>query len=209
MNVHSSRLIRRFRVRKHPLLFLLFLAGLLSLPLSGTAKNTLQIGDPLPAFALADLAGHRHRLAEFRGRSVALFFFCGCSPCHQCARLWAQVQLNGDLSRADLRKGNHISTVIVFTGSAGAARSFATDTGLDLNQTLLLIDPADSLSAKFHVQQCPRVFIVNPAGRLIYTNPDDDDPRPRLTPPAVVSRASTAWWSLPSLPKLPQKKLFP
>jgi peroxiredoxin Q/BCP len=34
-------------------------------------------GDPAPDFALPDPTGTIHRLADYRGRKVALFFFRG------------------------------------------------------------------------------------------------------------------------------------
>ena len=147
----------------------------------------------LPPFSLQGTDGHSHRLAEIQGEPVALFFFCGCRPCHDCARLWAQVQQNGDLGDAKRQ-----SSVVVFSGSAAHARKFAADTGLDPAKTLVLLDPDDRVTSAYGVRQCPRVFIAGPLGTAVYTSPDTGDSIPRLPAPALVSRALTAWRNIPT-----------
>jgi len=184
---------------KRLVLIALFLLTCFGTPLTLAAKNPFQaghsvrVGQSVPAVTLPDNAGRKHSLAEFQGRPYALFFFCGCAPCHDCARLWAQVQQNGDLQMGGFGQGKKISTVVIFLGGVEAARSFVLETGLDLSQTLLLTDPDDHTTQKFQIIQCPRVFVVDAGGRLAYTNPDMGDTAPRLTNPALVSRALTVW----------------
>ncbi len=160
------------------------------------AKSVVSLGLPLPAFSLPDTDGHLHGLAELRGKPVALFFFCGCRPCHDCARLWAQVQANGDLG------GKQQSSVVVFSGPAADARKFAADTGLDPAQTLVLADPDDRVTSAYGVRQCPRIFVAGPLETLAYTSPDTGDPAPRLPAPALVSRVLTVWHTLGAAPIL-------
>lgn len=135
------------------------------------------VGQAAPAFTLPDVAGKRHTLASFRGRPVALFFFCGCNLCHACAQVWSQAQ--PDLGAA--------RTVVVFSGDAASARAFAAETGLAPDGATLLADPDDRVTDRYHVLQCPRVFVLDAAGRVRDTNPDPNAPAL-----SIVSRAVSA-----------------
>lgn len=144
-----------------------------------------------PPFTLTDVDGHRRALADFRGRPVALYFFCGCSWCRQCAQVWGQFQRSGSLGP---RPGAAApATVVVFSGGAVEARAFAAQAGLDLRQTALLLDPALRVTQDlYHAEPCPRVVVLDAQGRMRYTNTHRDD-APRTAPAlAVASRALTA-----------------
>ena len=146
-------------------------------------------GRPAPGFTLRDLQLHPHSLAELRGRPVALFFFCGCEPCHRCASLWAEAQQSGVLASESSVKP---VTVAVFMGEAASARAFAAETGLDPKQTLFLTDPEEKAASAYGVTACPRFFVVDSHGILCRTN-NEPGTDPQTTPAAViVSRAQTA-----------------
>jgi hypothetical protein len=72
-------------------------------------------------------------------------------------------------------------------------REFATETGLSADQTVLLPDPQmDVTLMKYDAEPCPRVFVVDPAGQIVYTNNHSDD-APRKAPEMVIaSRALDA-----------------
>jgi hypothetical protein len=159
------------------------------------------------SFRLADTGGRVHTLAEFRDRSVALYFFCGCERCVQCARTWASVQRGGvfqssvfqtgGASPSPANKTDHHGmaapqTLIVFAGNAPSALDFARETDLDLTQTLLLPDESLATATRFNATTCPRVFVVDSRGRVRYTNDHADD-RPLVADASViVARAVTA-----------------
>jgi peroxiredoxin len=74
-------------------------------------RKGLTAGTPAPAFALPDLAGNEHSLAEFRGRRMLLMFMDpSCRPCDELApelvALHEEHRLNGReivlISRGDL-----------------------------------------------------------------------------------------------------------
>ena len=55
-------------------------------------ENTLlQVGDPAPDFTLPDAGGQPYRLADLRGRRVALFFYRG-TWCRTCQGLIAELR---------------------------------------------------------------------------------------------------------------------
>ena len=189
------------------LLMLLSWLMALSAPGQASAKGGLLVGSAVPALILPDAAGRKHSLSELK-RPVTLLFFCGCAPCHDFARLWSQVQQNGDLTPQ--LNAHKPATVVVFLGGAAEARAFAAQTGLDPSQTLLLLDPSDQIGQRFGVIRCPRVFVADAAHRLVYTNPDADDSALHLSAPALVSRTLTAWRHLPIEKKaVAEKKTVP
>ena len=143
------------------------------------------VGQLAPAFTLRDVRGRSRTLASFRGHPVALFFFCGCPRCHAVAEVWAQAQ--GDLGTG----GPPPYTVIVFSDTAPAAKAFATGTGLTVGPppsgVTLLTDATLRVTDRYGVSPCPRVFVLDAAGRIRDTNPDPDAPAL-----AIVSRALSA-----------------
>ncbi|HET6384882.1 MAG TPA: redoxin domain-containing protein [Armatimonadota bacterium] len=151
-----------------------------------------------PLFELKDPDGRPHSLVSYRGRRVALFFFCGCSWCADCAREWGSFQRGGVLKAASpggqsSSKAHAPITVIVFTGGADAGRAFITAAGLDTHQTVLLLDPDLSVTVRsYHAEPCPRVLIIDSKGWIRYANRHPDD-APRTAPAlAIISHALTA-----------------
>ena len=84
-----------------------------------------QLGQAAPAFTLPDAQGKPHALASYRGRSVLLFFYCGCEPCHECARAWADVQRSGELEATPTMAAGKPETLQGAMGKPEAAQGAA------------------------------------------------------------------------------------
>ena len=127
-----------------------------------------QAGQSAPAFVLPDAQGKPFSLSATRGHAAVLFFFCGCPWCADVARAWGQAQHRGA-----------VRTVVVFAGTGAEAQAFAARSGLDTRQTTLLPDPDSKLTeGVYKLNSCPRVFALDPAGLIRYTNDHaDDQPR--------------------------------
>lgn len=154
---------------------------------------------PAPDFRLQDADGKPQRLAQYRGRPVTLFFFCGCEWCARCAKMWGQFQRSGVLQSAasSPRSVSGASadpaTLIVFSGDGAAARAFALAQGMDLAQTVLLPDTTMQVTQTlYNAEPCPRVFVVDPQGLLRYTNDHPDDAARKDSEAIIVSRALDA-----------------
>jgi len=146
---------------------------------------------PAPNFTLADVDGVKHTLSSYRGKPVALFFFCGCEWCHRTADQWGTMQKAGAIPM--LADGTTPPTLVVFQGDANGAKGFLQQTSLDPTKVTLLpdIDVAVTVD-KYNAEPCPRVFIVDSAGNVTYTNNHKDDAA-RVAPEALIaSRALTA-----------------
>lgn len=178
--------------------------GVLAAPVVKTKASKSAAARLAPAFTLQDADGKSRTLAEFRGRPVTLFFYCGCEWCHRCASLWAQFQRGGALPTGTA--GKDPVTLVVYSGDAVGVRQFATETGLSADQTVLLTDPQmDVTLMKYDAEPCPRVFVVDPGGRIVYTNDHSDD-APRKAPEMVIaSRALDALRRSASTPAEPKK----
>jgi peroxiredoxin len=193
----NAEMRRRGRIVRAAAAIVILIAALSYSVAPAASAAARVLGKPTPSFTLPDVQGKRHALAEFRGRPVVLFFYCGCDACHRCAALWAEAQDNDALPPAQARSSKRPSpsqpvTVVVYSGDAAAARRFAAETGLKARDTVLLVDPEDRVTDSYGVASCPRVFVLDARGELRYTN-DEPGADPQKTPAlSLVSRALTA-----------------
>jgi peroxiredoxin len=171
-----------------------------SVPLTGSHKNA-SAKKSIPAkaakamaapnFSLTDADGVKHSLSDYRGRPVALYFFCGCEWCHRTATIWGQMQHAGALPAST--GGKQPVTLVVFSGDAAAAKQFATETAMDLNNTVLLTDQEMHVTLDlYNAEPCPRVFVINPTGTVLYTNNHKDDQARKAPEMVIASRALDA-----------------
>jgi len=182
-------------------LFILLVAGMVAASAAPHGRIVQASGTRLqqlaPDFALTDSRGKLHHLSEFRSKPVALFFFCGCPWCQQCAQTWGQFQRGGALPLAlpaSLTSASPSTplTLIIFSGDKAAARTFETQAGLDPAQTLLLPDPDLRVTAAYHADPCPRAFVLDAGGRVSYTNDHPDDTPRQASALAIASRTLDA-----------------
>src|SRR5579862_3681536 len=120
-------------------------------------------GQAAPEFAVSGADGKLHKLADYRGRPVVLFFFCGCQWCQQCAQAWGQMQRGGALALPNPapKDAKDPVTLVVYAGDASAVRDFARQEGLDPAQTVLLPDVEMKVTlGAYQAAPCPRVFVV-------------------------------------------------
>lgn len=141
-----------------------------------------------PAFTLPGADGKTHALSDYRGRRLALFFFCGCEWCHKCALEWGKMQRSGALAAG----GPMPLTLIAYHGDADEALSFEKETMLDPANTVLLLDPDEKVSATYAADPCPRVFVLDPAGAIRYTNNEMGADSYKIPAPLIAARAVNA-----------------
>ncbi|HTE17209.1 MAG TPA: hypothetical protein VK689_02380, partial [Armatimonadota bacterium] len=79
-------------------------------PISGPA-----VLRAIPSLTGPDVDGVTRSLTDYRGRPVALFFYCGCQACHDSARIWGRLQ-RADASAAGGAKESTPVTLVVFAG---------------------------------------------------------------------------------------------
>ena len=63
----------------------------LALPITAQSQNTVEVGALAPDFAFTTVAGAEHRLGDFRGRPVMLWFYASwCPTCQVGTRVVAE-----------------------------------------------------------------------------------------------------------------------
>jgi hypothetical protein len=152
-------------------------------------KPAPAVGRVAPAFTRADVEEKKRALVEFRGRRVALFFFCGCSRCAEVAKEWGPLQRGGVLEE---KVGKAPITVVVYEGGAEPLRALAASAGLAPAQTALLPDPERTVARTYHAEPCPRVFVLDSKGIIRYTNSGKDDAARKGPAIAIVSNTVDA-----------------
>lgn len=119
------------------------------------APARARIGEPAPAFALADLDGRPIRLADLRGRPVVVNFWASwCGPCVEEFPL---------LERAlDRHHDQGLAVVgIVFNDHSESARAFMTRMGAGWPAAM---DPGGDLAAGYGVFAPPATVFIGPDG---------------------------------------------
>jgi peroxiredoxin len=143
-----------------------------------------------PDFTLPDTKGKKQRLVSLlsatKGKPLQMWFFCACNRCTEAAREWGQLQKSTD------KKNSMPMTIIVFLGDAKTAVSWSKSVGLDEKQTVIVCDPEAKVSENlYHASPCPRSFVLDNKGKILYINngPDDgnDDSPAKLIVAKTVS----------------------
>ena len=140
---------------------IIVLATLLSFTGSVLAvpKGVKQYASPAPAsdFQLEDLAGVKHRLADYRGSVIVLSFWASwCVPCREempsLQEMWEMLRNEG------------VQVLAVAIG----------DTREDVERVLarqpvsfpILLDPDSSVSSEWAVLGVPTAFVIDPDGGM-------------------------------------------
>jgi cytochrome c biogenesis protein CcmG/thiol:disulfide interchange protein DsbE len=154
----AARLPRSYYVgaAAAPLLLLAVWGALL---LAGpTAPPMVRIGDPAPAFVLADLDGNPVSLADLRGRPVIVNFWASwCGPCVEEVPL-----LN---AAAAAHEGDGLAVVgIVFRDRSEAARDFLARMGATWPAAM---DPGEAVATRFGIISPPDSFFIDRGGVVV------------------------------------------
>ena len=160
---------------------------LVPLQLSGAFSDvsaTVQVGDPMPDFSLADYNGKTHTLKQYAGKIVVLVF---CS--HKCP-----FSRGIDQNLAAMARSHDNNENIVFLGidshydtTAEEIRAHAVAMGLPYP---ILRDPGNAYADAVGALVTPDIFIVSKKGELAYRGAFDN----RLIPdrPGSIGYAANA-----------------
>jgi cytochrome c biogenesis protein CcmG/thiol:disulfide interchange protein DsbE len=139
-----------------PLLLLALWGAFLLLKPTGPVP--VRIGDPAPAFALADLDGNPVSLADLRGRPVIVNFWASwCGPCV------AELPLLHNAASAHERDGLAI-VGIVFRDGSEAARAFLARMGVAWPS---LMDPRGAVASRYGIIWPPDSFFIDRDGVVV------------------------------------------
>lgn len=137
----------------------LVLAALGAVLLARPATPTLaRIGEPAPAFVLADLDGNRLSLADLRGRPVIVNFWASdCAPCVEEFPLLT--------SAAAAHQGDQLAVVgIVFRDDPEPAREFLARMGATWPSAM---DPGEAVAMQYGIIGPPDTFFIDRDGIVV------------------------------------------
>ena len=159
-------------------LTLLGLFGVVSAALAAA-----EVGKPAPEFTATDINGQTHKLSDYKGKIVVLESYNqDCPFCHNHYRTGAMQELQRDLTA----KGvvwlivNSVSPSYPSHRSVEAARKEWTKE--KINATAWLDDSSGTVGHAYGMRTTPDMFVINPAGILVYEGAIDDRPSPSGDP---------------------------
>ena len=149
--------------------------GLIITLLSFSSAYAVKVGEPAPDFQAADSKGQMHKLSNERGKFVVLEWHNNGCPYTQ------KHYESGNMQR--LQKEWTAKGVVWFTviSSAQGQQGYVTAQQENdyLNQmkaspTAALLDPQGEVGRLYSAKTTPHMFVINPAGALIYDGAIDD-----------------------------------
>lgn len=116
----------------------------------------VEVGAPLPDFALDDLDGNPVRLSDLRGRPVVLTFFASwCFPCQKempvLQEAWEE------------REDEFTAVAVSYDDLARDSRQFVEDLGVTFP---VLLDVDDVVRDRYGLRGIPQTFFVDERGVL-------------------------------------------
>ena len=148
-------------------------AGATSAPIESAAPSA-KVGAPAPAFKLTDLQGKEHTLADFKGKTVVLEWFCSGCP-------WSgkssprSVHTTGQVKNliADIKKIDPNAVYILVDSTANMPKDKVIDTDKRLKAEWgltapILIDYDGKVGKAYGAQTTPHMFVIDKEGVLRY-----------------------------------------
>jgi len=147
----------------------------------------VETGEAAPDFALSDTAAVTHSLSDYKGQYVVLEW-----TNHQCPFVRKHYK-NGDmqaLQKAYTEKGivwlQIVSSAKGKQGYVTAAEGAALREQKAMHSTAMLLDADGSVGKAYDARTTPHIFLIDPAGKLIYQGAIDSI---RSTRSADVTKA--------------------
>lgn len=141
------------------------------------AAFAVRVGEPAPGFSAVDSTGKTQRLSDYKGKYVVLEWHNQGCPFTQKHYESGNMQR---LQKEWTAKGVVWLTVI---SSAPGKQGFVTPSQendylkkMNAVPTAVLMDPAGTLGHLYDAKTTPEMYIIDPAGNLIYEGAIDDKP---------------------------------
>jgi len=162
------------------------LAAAVALTLAPRLTAQATVGQPAPAFTAVDTQGQSRTLGQYKGKWVVLEW-----TNHDCP--FVKKHYTGNMQR--LQKAYAAKGVVWLTivSSAPGKQGHVSPAQADqLTQqrgaapSAVLLDPEGRVGRAYGAKTTPHMFVIDPAGKLVYAGAIDDTPS---TDPADLPRA--------------------
>ncbi len=153
---------------------------LASLLLSASLAHAApEVGNPAPDFTVRDASGTEQTLSKFAGKTVVLEWYnygCPFVEKHYDSKNMQDLQKEAT--------GDGVVWLTIVSSAPGKqghltpaeAQEMKTQTGS--NATAILLDEDGAIGKLYGAKTTPEMFVINPAGALIYAGAIDDQPTP-------------------------------
>jgi peroxiredoxin len=135
------------------------------------------IGKAAPAFSAVDAQGKTRTLSEFKGKTVVLEWTNeGCPYVQKHYKAGAMQALQKQAAADGVVWLTVVSSAPGKQGYLSADQAKGWKAGQNAGYTALLLDPKGDVGRAYDAKTTPHMYIVNPAGQLVYMGGIDDKP---------------------------------
>lgn len=156
---------------------LLASALFLALAVPGGAHAAATVGEPAPEIVLTDVNGKTVKLADFKGRHVVLEW--NNPACPFVKKHYESGNMQSLQNRYDAKDTVWLTINSAHVGN-GAFRSNAELRAYIAEQKAApdayLPDPQSTVARTYGAKATPQMFVINPAGMIVYAGAIDDKP---------------------------------
>jgi peroxiredoxin len=136
-----------------------------------------QIGQPAPAFQVADSDGRMRSLDEFKGRTVVLEWTNnGCPYVGKHYGSGAMQRLQRDATQQGVVWLTVVSSAPEMQGYVTGPQAKAWKAKVKAASTAVLLDPTGRMGRAYDARVTPHMFVVDKTGTLVYMGGIDDRP---------------------------------
>ena len=144
---------------------------------SPVVNAAARVGAAAPAFTAKDIAGKAHKLADFKGKYVVLEWFN-----HGCP--FVQKQYESNTMQALQKKWTAKGVVWLSINSGGKGKEGFEDEAVTAKtakakgtqSTAIFVDGAGTIGKLYGASSTPHMFVIDPAGKVIYAGAIDSVP---------------------------------
>lgn len=155
-------------------LLVLLVVTIASMALAGG----VEIGKPVPEFALTDIYGKTHKLSDYKGKIVILEWTNPNCPFVQ------RVYREGIMTATQKKAAEKGAVWITINSTHPKHKDFETNEELakiykewKAQYTAFLTDLEGTVGRMFDAKTTPHMFVIDKDGKLVYAGAIDDDPR--------------------------------
>lgn len=162
-------------------------AALVASLLVSEAYAVAKVGEPAPDFQAVDSKGRTHSLSEFKGKYVVLEWTN--ADCPFVKKHYGSGNMQSLQKEATGQGVVWLSIVSSAVGKQGHVTPAAADALTEKRgavPTAVLLDEKGDVGRLYDAKTTPHMFIVDPAGELVYAGGIDDTPSPD---PADIPRS--------------------
>ena len=141
------------------------------------AQAAPAVGQPAPAFSVADADGKERSLAEFKGKTVVLEWHNeGCPYVKKHYGSGAMQKLQKSATADGVVWLTVVSSAPNTQGYLAGDAAKGWKAKYDAGSTALLLDPAGKVGRAYDAKTTPHMYVIDKTGKLAYMGAIDDKP---------------------------------